>query len=453
MHSLTTKFTLAFLLIGVLGAGLVALLTTRSIRAEFDRFVNETSTEQIATRLETLYAENGGWDGIEEPTQEWVRGGQRVLLDADGNVVLGNPNAAMGRFASEVTLTVEEEHIGTLFMRVDPFGMQPNLFRPFSAEARFLNNMRQSAVVSGIIAATVALGVGVLLTRGLLRPIQALTTATHKMAAGEFGEQVVVQSRDEVGQLATAFNQMSHDLAAASQKRKQLTADIAHDLRTPLSILLGYMEGLKDGSLSGSPKIYDVMFAEAKHLEHLIKDLRTLSLAETGALSLNKRAVDPRALLERTGLTYAMQAQQQGVALRIDAPTQLPSVNVDTERIAQVLNNLVSNALHHTKSGEIVLRASAENGQIALQVRDTGQGISADALPHIFDRFYRSDASRQRNADGTVSSGLGLAIAHALVQAHGGHIRVESCTTAPKTGTTFTIQLPANPNNNQISSS
>ena len=269
-----------------------------------------------------------------------------------------------------------------------------------------------------------------------------------KMASGELGTQVDASGRDEIGRLATAFNQMSADLAAASQKRKQMTADIAHDLRTPLSILRGYMEGIKDGTLQSTPQLNAIMYEEVEHLEHLVNDLRTLSLADAGELSLNKRAVDPKALLERTGLAYVMQAEQQGVALRIDAADALPPVDVDAERMTQVLNNLVSNALRFTERGEVVLSASAENGHVDLRVSDTGSGIKQDELPHIFDRFYRTDSSRQREANGAVSSGLGLAIAQALVKAHDGQIGVASVSAEidpTKSGTQFTVTLPVHP--------
>jgi two-component system sensor histidine kinase BaeS len=283
----------------------------------------------------------------------------------------------------------------------------------------------------------IAFVLGILLARTLTRPLQELTAATQVMAAGQLGHQVQVHSQDEIGQLATSFNQMSHDLAQASQMRKQLTADIAHDLRTPLTILRGYMEGLKDGALDGSPNLYDIMYEEVALLQHLVEDLRTLSLADAGELSLNVRAVDPKALLERTGLAYVMEAEQRGLDLRIEAADNLPSVMVDADRMTQVFNNLVSNALRYTSQGSIVLAASATNQQVRFEVRVTGTGISAEELAHIFDRFYRADESRQRTEDG--SSGLGLAIAKAIVEVHGGQITAVS---TPTQGTTFAITLP-----------
>lgn len=304
----------------------------------------------------------------------------------------------------------------------------------------FIRRISEAALVSAGIAALTALGVGVILARTLTRPVRELTAATKTMAAGNLGQQVAVRSNDEIGQLAQSFNQMSSDLARASQSRKQMTADLAHDLRTPLSILRGYTEGLKEGRLQGSPKLYGVMHTEVEHLQRLVEDLRTLSLADAGEIRLNRRAVDPKALLERTALAYFVQAEEHGIALRVEAADGLPSINVDTDRLTQVLNNLVSNALRHTAQGEIVLSASASsNGRaVEIKVSDTGSGITADDLPYVFDRFYRSDKSRQREEGDDDSSGLGLAIAKAIVEAHGGTIKVVS---APDQGTTFTITL------------
>ena len=225
--------------------------------------------------------------------------------------------------------------------------------------------------------------------------------------------------------------------ARASTLRKQMTADLAHDLRTPLSILSGYAEGLKEGRLNGSPAIYTIMHDEVQHLERLVDDLRTLSLADAGELPLNRRIVDPAALIERTALAHYIRAEAQGVAVSVEAGADLPNVFVDTDRMTQVLNNLVGNALTHTAAGEIHLTAHTQGDSVALTVQDAGAGIAPEDLPFVFDRLYRGDKARQRSPEG--SSGLGLAIAKAIVEAHGGTIAVAS--TVGK-GTTFTITLP-----------
>jgi two-component system sensor histidine kinase BaeS len=311
---------------------------------------------------------------------------------------------------------------------------------PVSAEAAFWQRVGWAAATSAGLAALIALVLGGVLARTLTQPIRELTAATQALASGKLDQRVAVRSHDEIGELATSFNQMSADLVRASQLRKQMTADLAHDLRTPLTILRGYMEGLKEERLSGNPALYGIMHDEVVHLQRLVEDLRMLSLADAGELPLNRRIVDPMALLERTGLAYIGQAEQQGIGLRVAPCSEttgvLPSISVDTDRMTQVLNNLVSNALRYTTQGEIVLAAEAHDQQVALKVSDTGAGIAPEHLPFVFDRFYRADPARQRTDDN--ASGLGLAIAKAIVEAHGGTLTVES---SRGHGTTFTITL------------
>ncbi|MDP9309380.1 MAG: HAMP domain-containing histidine kinase [Chloroflexota bacterium] len=249
-----------------------------------------------------------------------------------------------------------------------------------------------------------------------------------------------MRSRDELGVLATSFNQISTDLAQASTLRRQMTADIAHDLRTPLSVILGYTEALREGKLPPEQDIFDTLHTEAQHLRHLIDDLRTLSLADAGELTLARQPVAPQALIERAAAAYKAQARERGINLVVAGGANLPEVEVDPERMAQVLGNLLSNALRYTPvGGTITVTADALDRSVHLWVQDTGTGIAPDALPHVFERFYRGDASRQQ---GNGSSGLGLAIAKGIVAAHGGTITVNS---ALGRGTTFTITVPAAP--------
>jgi two-component system sensor histidine kinase BaeS len=258
------------------------------------------------------------------------------------------------------------------------------------------------------------------------------------MARGELEQQVPIRSQDELGELAASFNRMSADLARANELRRQMTADIAHDLRTPLTVISGYLESLRDGVLKPSPTRFEVMYDEAQHLKRLVEDLRTLSLAEAGELTLNRQLVAPQALLERTAAAYRHLAEQQNIALQVKADPALPEIRVDPERMAQVLGNLVSNALRHTPDGgQIVLSAQHQAGDVQLMVQDSGEGIAPQALPRIFDRFYRGDEARQAHEG---ESGLGLAIAKSIVQLHGGTISVESTLGE---WTTFVISLRA----------
>jgi signal transduction histidine kinase len=289
-------------------------------------------------------------------------------------------------------------------------------------------------------ATLIALPLGLLLARTLTRPLRELTAASRAMAQGDLEQSVTVRSQDELGELALAFNQMSAELARANQARRQMTADIAHDLRTPLTVIKGYAEALRDEDLPPTTATFDTIYWEAEHLSHLIEDLRTLSLVDAGELTLNCRPASPRDLLERTAAAYLPQARGLGIALHVDPAPGLPPVHVDPERLAQVLGNLVGNALRHTPGGgRITLAAGQLAGSIHLIVQDTGTGIAPDDLPHVFDRFYRGDAARETDEG---ESGLGLAIAKSLVEAHGGTISVSS---TRGEGTTFVIALPSQP--------
>jgi two-component system sensor histidine kinase BaeS len=430
---------------------------------EFRRFLSERDQDVLVDALGNFYLANGSWRGVDDmlehtpPLNRFARG--VVLTNEAGIIVYGGPPSLRGVSApadlldGAVPITEEGETVGRLIVTPLP-GAQDHA-PPNPIEIAFMRRVIWAAAVAALVTALVALLLGWLLARTLTRPVSELTAATQAMAAGDLGRQVTVHSRDEIGELGHSFNRMSSDLARSTQARRQMTADLAHDLRTPLSILRGYMEGLADGRLQGSPTLFDVMYGEVDHLQRLVDDLRVLSLADAGELTLNRRAVDPAALLERAGLAYFDAAEQQGDALRIEAGENLPSIDVDTDRMAQVLNNLVSNALRHTRDGEIVLAAweeggedgSEDSGTVVLQVRDTGEGIDPDDLPFVFDRFYRADKSRQRSEDAPhggaaeAASGLGLAIVKAIVEAHGGSVTVAS---APEQGTAFTMTLPAN---------
>jgi signal transduction histidine kinase len=290
----------------------------------------------------------------------------------------------------------------------------------------------------------VALLLGVLLARTLTRPVNELTSATRALALGKLDQPVAVRSQDELGQLAAAFNQMSADLALANQSRRQMTADIAHDLRNPLTVIGGYLEAMRDGVLKPTPERFESMYGEVRRLQRLVEDLRTLSLADSGELPIHLQPVAPKELLERLAAAYLHQAEQLHITMVVEAESGLAQIDLDAERMEQVLGNLVSNALRYTPAGgEIRLTARQITEQPAagtshairtiLGVQDTGSGIAPELLAHIFERSYRGDASRSGN-----ESGLGLSIAKSIVELHGGSIRVES---EPGKGAKFLIEL------------
>src|SRR6185437_2544546 len=215
-------------------------------------------------------------------------------------------------------------------------------------DQQILASTQQALILGSLAAFLIALGLGLFLARSLTRPVRELTTALHAIADGELQQAVPVRSRDELGALSTAFNQMSADLASANQQRRQMTADIAHDLRTPVTVISGYLEALRDGVLPPTPERFAILYEESQHLRGLIEDLRTLSLADAGELTLRRQPIAPATLLHRIAAIYAHQAEQQGIALRVAAHEQLPALHVDADRMVQVLSNLVSNALRYT---------------------------------------------------------------------------------------------------------
>ena len=446
MRSLTVKLTLAFLVVALIGAGLVAVFLARQTQREFNRFVLLNYQREIVNRAADYYENRGGWDGLvgEVPPVRWHRGNRNVpdlftLLDAEGQVLLAGRQYEIGQELARseleraVPVLVEDETVGWVL-----FGQTPLQVRdlPGSPELDFLNRMQRALIWGALGATVIALLIGILLARNISRPVRELTGATKQVAGGELGVQVPVRTQDELGELANSFNQMSADLARSTQVRRQMTADVAHDLRTPLSVILGYTEALSDGKLQGTPQMYEVMHGEAQQLSHLIDDLRFLSLADAGELPLQRRDVDPAELINRTAAAYRAAAEQKGIDLQVRAAPGLPKITVDPERMAQVLGNLASNALRHTPAGGTVVFAAKEDKERAmLQVQDTGSGIAEEDLPYVFHRFYRGDRSRQQTGE----SGLGLAIAKSIVEAHGGTITAVS---APGAGTTFTIALP-----------
>ena len=230
---------------------------------------------------------------------------------------------------------------------------------------------------------------------------------------------------------------MAAGLQHADRQRRNMTADIAHELRTPLTIIKGKLEGILDGVYPGTPEHIAPVLEEAELLERLIEDLRLLSLAEAGQLPLHREEVPVAELLDDVQRKFAAPAAAQQITIVVDKDAGLPSVDVDPQRMQQVLGNLVANSLRHTPpGGTIDLGAARHNGRVAITVHDTGRGIAPDDLPHVFDRFWRADRARSRQGSG---AGLGLAIARQLVEAHGGQIGAAS---PAGQGTTITIELP-----------
>jgi len=287
--------------------------------------------------------------------------------------------------------------------------------------------------------------VGSIAFRNLGTPLAEIMAAADAVAEGDLSTRVEEKGPGEFRRMARSFNRMTAELERADQQRRNLTADVAHELRTPIHILRGNLEGLQDGVYQPTPEHIQVMLEETQMLSRLVEDLQTLSLAEAGQLPLRLEPVDITEVLADVSTSFSGPLKTAGIDLQVQTrgyPEEL-MITGDAERLDQVLSNLMGNALRHTsEGGSILLKAVATSGGVRIIVRDTGEGISPEDLPYVFDRFWRGDKSRQRQSG--ASSGLGLAIAKQFIQAHRGGISVES---QLGQGTTFTIDLPQSQQN------
>ena len=430
---LTSKLTLAFLLVSLLAVGLAALVVQNVTSAQFNNYLLEQQREQFLRVAGEYYTETGDWRGVEIP----LRAAQLLppppqpgqipvpqpfaLTGREGRVIIPGGGFERGQIilpnvlGRGTPIEVDGQAVGYLLTTGAPPAQR-------AIEAQYLERVNLSLLAAALGGVVVALVLGLFVARTLTRPLRELTGATRALARGKLQQRVDVKTTDEIGELAQAFNQMSADLARAQQARKQMTADIAHDLRNPLTVLGGYLESLTDGKLNPTPERFATMQAEVAHLQCLVDDLRTLSLADADELRLHKEPTRVVDLLERVAASYQNQAEAQQIRLGVQVDANLTEIALDPARMEQVLGNLVSNALRYTsEGGEIQLNGGQAEGGALLEVVDNGSGISPEIVPHIFERSFRGDSSRSGD-----ESGLGLAIAKSIVELHGGEIGVES---------------------------
>ncbi len=305
---------------------------------------------------------------------------------------------------------------------------------------RFLTDFWWQFLLAGALAASIALVVARWLARGMTQPLRDMAVAARRMETGDYSQRVHTKSRDEVGQLATAFNRMSGELQNLERSRRDLVANVSHELKTPIAAIRAHLENLLDGVEQPDPATLQVMLTQTERLGRLIEQLLELSRLESGELPLLREETPLAPLVSQVLSEIDVARSDRGVAVESALPIDLPPVDADRERVHQVLFNLVDNAVRFTPAGgAVTVTAHRHNGSVEVQVADTGVGIRPEHLPRLFERFYRADPARSREDGGT---GIGLAIARSVVEAHGGHIRAES---ELGEGSVFTFDLPVAP--------
>ena len=318
-------------------------------------------------------------------------------------------------------------------------GMHGSMHGP--AESTYISAVHQSLLWVGLGMIGVSVIVSYFVVREIMRPLSTLTGAVQNIRTGNYGQTVSVERHDEVGVLTESFNKMSEELARNDKMRRQLFANIAHELRTPLAILQGNLEGMIDDIIPTDKKILLSMADETVRMGRLIQDLRDLSLAEIDELTLHKEPADINTMLERAVSMLQPLCEEKSLTVRQNLSRDLPSLVIDVDRINQVIYNLLNNAIRYIDQGCTItvstMKVAVEGKTYAqVQVADTGKGIAPEDLNHIFQYFYRSEQSRNRKSGG---SGIGLALAQQFIRSHGGNIWADS--TVGK-GTTFTFILP-----------
>jgi two-component system sensor histidine kinase BaeS len=461
MRSLFWKGMLAFLLVILVAVGTVALLSERITEAEFRRYTSLGGRwERLATDLAAYYAEHNSWEGIQDtlyPVQTQGAGLQGhgrgsggggtgllssdfQLADSEGHIVGDTTAPPSGTISQEelvvnIPIQVEDRVVGYVL----PYHLS-NVQTPTALDveqAQFLERVRQALVIAALVAAAAALVIGGLLFHSIVAPLHRLTVASQAIANGDLTVRAPVLGQDEVAQLASAFNQMAESLARAEEARRNQTADVAHELRTPLTVLQGAIEAMLDGVYPTDRENLLTALTQARTLTRLVEDLRLLALADAGQLQLYKAPLNLETFLSETVKAYQLPAQEWDTSLTLETSSNLPLVEADRDRLAQVMGNLLNNALRYTpRGGGISVRTTVQEHEVIVSVTDSGPGISSEELPHLFERFWHSDQDPRQATGG---SGLGLTIARSLIEAHGGRIWAES---VEGEGSTFSFTLP-----------
>lgn len=473
MNRLWVRITIALVgmtVLSVLTVTVVAQLNMTSKMAELSNRQRAIAQIVLLDTLQEYYALVGSWDGAERVLKsalpsfpqlemENPRGGMRsgrrmrdsvrfVLADAEGYVLAfaGAPPRADRFDGQEMRaaspIVVEGRVVGHLL--VD----SPEVAMLAEAQQVVLDELRRYAIIAVLVVGAAAIAVGVATGRTLARPLGELAATARRFSARRWDLRAQEHGAQEVIAVAQSFNMMADSLERAEINRRNLTADIAHELRTPLTVIQGNLRAMLDGVYPMERQEIATIYDETRLLSRLVEDLRLLALAEAGQLQLKTQIEAAQDLARAAVAQYQLAAEGQGVRLQMAVPDEVLQVRADGDRVGQVLRNLLSNALRYTPNGgSIVVQVERTTEGVRFTVRDTGAGIPAEMLPHIFDRFYRGDAARARDgvrdsARGGGGTGLGLAIVQSLVHAMGGRVGAESRVGA---GSTLWFELAADP--------
>ncbi len=458
--SLFLRLMGAFALVIVVGYAIVYVIANQTTASEFQFYMfrgQMVATQNVTNQLADYYRARGSWSGVEAiltrdaaPSGGMMGAPRWWVADARGTIVAASDGSRVGQqlapseIANGAPIRMGSQTVGTLLADMGMMAFAPHagtgmggMSMPDPSAQEFLNQVNRSLLLAGTIAVLVALVLGFVLFRQITAPLNALTIASEKISAGDMNARVTVRGEDEIAQVGHAFNAMVENLARSETARRNMLADVAHELRNPLGVIQSHLEAMLDGVFPLSAEQIASLHDETLLLTRLVDDLRELALADAGQLSFHYEATDPSALVARTTDAFQAQAAESRIALACDIAADIPRLNIDAQRIEQVLRNLISNALRYTPvGGSVSVKLNRDGNAVRIAVSDTGPGIPPEALAHVFERFWRGDKSRARVRGG---AGLGLAIARQWVQAHGGQIGVESTSGH---GATFWFTLP-----------
>jgi len=458
IHSLRFRLLAAFLLVILVTTATVFFFISRSTGSEIEEYEQvkeELYLQKMARILSHEYALHQGWADVQRLVERMstLDGRRIVLTDKSSTVIADSEGDLIGQQYHSTSQPralvlsyplpprafsqhspppppplLEQNVLGTLYL-----GPSED-FISMQSLARSLNSFLLWGV---LLAIAVALIITFLLSRRILSPVKALTLTARRLGQGDFAQRIHSREKGELGELARTFNTMAGNLERNEKLRRNMIADVAHELRTPLSNIRGYLEAVHDGLVKPDTATTDSLYEEVTLLSRLLDDLQELSLAEAGELKLNCRKEDISPLIDQAISSLRNSAADKGISISTEVPDKLPPVHIDPHRIKQVLRNLMENAVAHTvKGGTITVTAQPRGSWLEVSVTDTGEGIPAEDLPNVFERFYRVDKSRTRTTGG---SGLGLTVTKYLVEAHGGIIEARS---ELGKGSRFTFTLP-----------